>query len=80
MTPGRRIHFGEQVIKERRHVVAVVFLPSAVVNPGIRQRILRRWHGKYPVSTHALGRVTLAPTLDVDDLTGFGPIGQQLGD
>jgi len=80
MTAGRRIHFGEQVVEERRQIVAVMCLPSAVVNPGVGQGILWRGHGKCPIGASALSRVALAPALDVDNLAGLGPIGHNLGD
>lgn len=80
MTSGRRIHFGEQVIEKCRQVIAVVCLPPAVVNPGIRKSLLRRRRGQRAIVTGALYQVVLAPAFDVDNLTGFGPIGHDLGD
>lgn len=80
MTPGRRLHLGEQVIDECRHFVLVVCWPPAVVDPGIGQWGVLRWPDEHPTGTDALQRIPLAPAFDVDQLTGFGPIGRDLGD
>ena len=55
-------------------------LPPAVVNPGIRKGLLRRWHGQRAIVTGALHQIVLAPAFDVQNLTGFGPVGHDLGD
>jgi hypothetical protein len=80
MAPGRRIHLGEQILEECRQVVAVVCLPPAIVNPGIRKGLLRRRDGQRTIVTGALHRIVLAPAFDVNDLTGFGPVSHDLGD
>ena len=80
MTPGGRIHLGEQVIEERRLLVLVTRWPSAVVDPGVRQRLIRRRQRHSPIGTDAPHRVAVPPALEVDKLTGLGPIGHELGD
>ena len=80
MASGRRIHLGEQILEECRQVVAVVCLPPAVVNPGIRKGLLRRRDGQRTIVTGALHHIVFAPAFDIHDLAGFGPIGHDLGD
>jgi hypothetical protein len=80
MTSGRCFHLGEQVLEERRHVVAMLCLPPTVVDPGIGQRLTWRRHGDGSIGADASHRVAVAPTFDVHKLTGFGPISHDLSD
>jgi hypothetical protein len=80
MAPGRRFHLREQVIEERRLFVLITRWPSAVVDPGVRQCLIRRRQRHRTISAYAPYRVTVTPALEVDNLTGPGPIGHELSD
>jgi hypothetical protein len=80
MTPGRRLHLREQVIEERRLLVLITRWPSAVVDPGIRQCLVRCRQRHSPIGAYAPYRVAVTPALEVDNLTGLGPIGHELSD
>ena len=80
MTSGRRLHLREQIIEERRLFVLVMRWPSAVVDPGIRQCLIRRRQRHSTIGAYAPYRVTVTPALKVDDLTGLRPIGHELSD
>jgi len=80
MTPGRRVHLGKQVVEERRLVVLVLRRPTAVINPCIGQRLIRRRQRQSAIGTDAPNRVPVPPALEVDNLTGLGPVSPELGD
>ena len=80
MTPGRRVHLGEQIVEERRHVLEMTCLPPAVVDPGIGQCLTWLWRREGPIRTEAPQRITVASAFDVDKLTSLGPIGHEYGD
>ena len=80
VTPGCRLHLREQVIEEHRLFVLITRWPSAVVDPGIRQCLIRRRQRHSTISAYAPYRVTVTPALEVDNLTGLGPIGHELSD
>lgn len=80
MTPGRRLHLREQVVEEHRLLVLITRRPSAVVDPGIGQRLVRRRQRHSTIGAYAPYRVTVTSALEVDNLTGLGPIGYELSD
>lgn len=80
MTSSRRLHLRKQIIEERRLFVLVTHWPSAVVNPGIRQCLIRRRQRHSTIGAYAPYRITVAPALEVDNLTGLRPIGHKLSD